>query len=108
MDEILSGEVFQELTLMAKTDLNAGISIASNAVMGIAGAMGGMPKNTSTPATLQSNKRVTQQGNQQNAMDSERGIYDQMYRKPTSQQYFQNNGQDANINTNYYLQSLIG
>lgn len=91
-------QAIAELRTVARNDLNAGIAGASNAIMGVAGAMSGIAKTTqTTPTTTPTITNKTPP----NAMDAQRGFYDPYYD-------LQNKGQDANLNTNYYLQSLIG
>lgn len=94
-----------EMRTIAESKVMAGRSMLAGGASAMASQIGDMNGNKTT----QTNKPQTPMiGNMQNAMDSERGYYDQMYRKPTPQSYFQQNGQDANMNTNYYLNSIMG
>ena len=95
-----------ELRTMAQADMQGGISGATQAGLAFssnANKKWGGVNNGSAPTGIPT---TTSQMPQNNTMDDVRGIYDPMYRKPTPNSYFLNNGQNADYNTNYYLSSL--
>jgi|GEM_PF-1862619 len=101
-------QAIAELRTIARNDLNVGIAGASNAVMGIAGAMSGLQKTTNTPTTDMTTTapKSTQTASSQvfPAIYPERGYYDP--NNPNNE--LQNRGQNTYLNNNYYLQSLFG
>ena len=104
-------QAIAELRTIARNDLNVGIAGASYAVMGIAGAMSGMPK---TANTNQKTTFPTVKGNQQTAMDSELYNYqDNILNDYGSRNNYQNSSTDYSMysrpqeqQTNYLLQLL--